>query len=107
MVNPDGVVAGNYRTNLFGYDLNRRWDGGNRYKNLHEASYIKKYFNQLSKTREVAFILDLHGHSRKLFSFFYGNPNTANPAEPRVYPLICSKLGPNLIRFEDSTFMCE
>ena len=35
MVNPDGVVSGNYRTNLFGYDLNRRWDGGNRYKNLH------------------------------------------------------------------------
>lgn len=35
MVNPDGVVAGNYRTNLSGIDLNRRWDGGNRSKNMH------------------------------------------------------------------------
>ena len=35
MINPGGVVCGNYRTNLFGYDLNRRWDGGSRYKNLH------------------------------------------------------------------------
>jgi murein tripeptide amidase MpaA len=26
MVNPDGVYAGNYRTNLYGVDLNRRWD---------------------------------------------------------------------------------
>lgn len=27
MANPDGVVVGNYRTNLFGYDLNRKWEG--------------------------------------------------------------------------------
>lgn len=106
MVNPDGVVAGNYRTNLFGFDLNRRWDGGSR-KTIHEAAYIKRYFVQLSRSREIAFILDLHGHSRKLYSFFYGNPSTSNPIEPRVYPLLCSKLGPNLIRFEDSTFTNE
>jgi murein tripeptide amidase MpaA len=26
MVNPDGVIHGNYRTNLAGVDLNRVWD---------------------------------------------------------------------------------
>lgn len=26
MANPDGVVEGNYRANLLGFDLNRKWD---------------------------------------------------------------------------------
>jgi len=26
MVNVDGVVLGNYRCNMAGYDLNRSWD---------------------------------------------------------------------------------
>lgn len=26
MLNPDGVINGNYRTNLSGSDLNRRWN---------------------------------------------------------------------------------
>lgn len=34
MMNPDGVCAGNYRTNLLGFDLNRRWEGS-KTKNLH------------------------------------------------------------------------
>lgn len=25
MINPDGVIVGNSRCNIFGYDLNRQW----------------------------------------------------------------------------------
>lgn len=30
MLNPDGVIHGNYRTNLAGIDLNRVWDAADR-----------------------------------------------------------------------------
>jgi hypothetical protein len=30
MVNPDGVIFGNYRTNLMGFDLNRKWNESDR-----------------------------------------------------------------------------
>lgn len=30
MINPDGVVIGNYRCNLMGKDLNRKWDGADK-----------------------------------------------------------------------------
>jgi len=29
MINPDGVVRGNYRFSAAGYDLNRKWKGTN------------------------------------------------------------------------------
>ena len=67
---------------------------------------MKRYIAQLSKGREIAFMLDLHGHSRKMFSFFYGNPNPASPIDARLFPLISSKLNPT-IRFEDCTFTTE
>lgn len=31
MLNPDGVIHGNYRTNLAGIDLNRVWDSTDKY----------------------------------------------------------------------------
>lgn len=31
MLNPDGVVAGNYRTSLFGKDLNRTFDQSRKF----------------------------------------------------------------------------
>ena len=37
MLNPDGVVLGNYRCSQLGTDLNRRWDRPNRL--LHPSIY--------------------------------------------------------------------
>lgn len=40
MLNPDGVIYGNYRTSLLGVDLNRRWLRPN--KHLHPTIYYTK-----------------------------------------------------------------
>ena len=45
MLNPDGVIHGNYRCSLSGKDLNRRWK--NPSKNLHpEIFYAKQLISE-------------------------------------------------------------
>lgn len=40
MLNPDGVVHGNYRCSLLGCDLNRKWQIPNKF--LHPTIYYTK-----------------------------------------------------------------
>jgi murein tripeptide amidase MpaA len=64
MLNPDGVINGNYRCSLAGCDLNRRWRIPN--KSLHPIIYqTKKLIRDLHQERGVLLYCDLHGHSRK------------------------------------------
>ena len=42
MLNPDGVIHGNYRSSLSGYDLNRKWE--NPSKHYHAEIYHLKSF---------------------------------------------------------------
>lgn len=64
MLNPDGVIHGNYRCSLAGCDLNRRWK--KPIKKIHPSVYyMKDMIRNLSKEREIKLIVDLHGHSRK------------------------------------------
>lgn len=71
MLNPDGVINGNYRTNLSGNDLNRRWHAPE--PSLHPTIYhAKELIKRIKRVRPVAMVLDLHGHSRKQGIFTYG-----------------------------------
>jgi len=64
MLNPDGVIHGNYRTCLSGSDMNRKWKKPQ--KLLHPTIWhTKDMIRELYKTRKVLFFCDLHGHSRK------------------------------------------
>lgn len=65
MVNIDGVIVGNYRTNLMGYDLNRKWDQYDKNKTFPEVTAVKYYISELNKDKRIKVILDLHGHSKK------------------------------------------
>jgi murein tripeptide amidase MpaA len=40
MMNPDGVIYGNYRCSLLGVDLNRKWVAPNRF--LHPTVFYTK-----------------------------------------------------------------
>ena len=68
MLNPDGVVAGNYRSSFSGDDLNRKYAHPN--KRLHPTiSSLKKL---LKKNSNILAYFDLHGHSTKKSVFLYG-----------------------------------
>lgn len=64
MVNPDGVIHGNSRTNLCGYDVNREWSNKNRERS-NEVHAISSYIEYLNETTDVKYIFDLHSTSKK------------------------------------------
>jgi murein tripeptide amidase MpaA len=71
MLNPDGVINGNYRCSLAGCDLNRRWKAPS--KTLHPTIYYtKQLVINFAKEREMAVFCDFHGHSRRKNIFMYG-----------------------------------
>ena len=101
MLNPDGVINGNYRCSLSGNDLNRRWK--TPIETLHPTIYnLKKIIWQYGK--KIIFYCDFHGHSRKFNSFFYGCNDDADPYMCREFPYIMSQISP-LISYEDCNFM--
>ncbi|GLI68620.1 hypothetical protein VaNZ11_013094 [Volvox africanus] len=71
MLNPDGVVNGNYRCSLAGVDLNRVWDRPIRclYPTVYHS---KRVLQQLAAAGRLALYIDIHGHSTKSDTFFYG-----------------------------------
>lgn len=93
MLNPDGVVNGNYRCSLAGCDLNRRWKAPS--KVLHPCIYYtKQLLQQFSKERDLVVFCDFHGHSRRKSIFMYGCLSPSAPEETRLYPYLMSKICP-------------
>ena len=71
MLNPDGVVVGNYRCNLAGIDLNRVWNEPSR--KLHPTIWhTKELLKAFARERELSLFCDMHGHSHKRDVFVYG-----------------------------------
>ena len=91
MLNPDGVINGNYRCSLAGCDLNRRWKYPS--EQLHPTIYhTKKLISKLAAERPLALYCDLHGHSRRKNIFMYGNNNADCPEQSRLFPFLMSKI---------------
>ena len=72
MLNPDGVIVGNYRCSLVGVDLNRQWIGSSA--KLYPINYhTKLMMKKTQESREIHFFCDFHGHSTGRNVFMYGN----------------------------------
>ena len=101
MMNPDGVLVGNSRTSFAGCDLNRRWGKPNEI--IHPEVYSsKQMITKLSNQRNIAFIIDCHGHFGTFNSLFYCNYKD-NKRTCKLFPYICSKLS-KIINFQQCTF---
>lgn len=70
MANPDGVIHGNSRTNMKGYDINRCWDKNNLFLSV-EIEAINNFIIDLKKTYHISYLIDLHGHSKDFDAFAY------------------------------------
>ena len=102
MLNPDGVINGNYRCSLAGCDLNRRWKFPS--KLLQPTIYnTKRLIKKVHFERKCAMYCDLHGHSRKPNVFMYGCDVKGAPETTRIFPLLLSKISP-LFNFAASRF---
>uniref|UniRef100_A0A3B4ZIQ9 Cytosolic carboxypeptidase 2 n=1 Tax=Stegastes partitus TaxID=144197 RepID=A0A3B4ZIQ9_9TELE len=109
MLNPDGVVVGNYRCSLAGRDLNRY------YKTLLRDSfpcvwYTRNMVERLMAEIDVVLYCDFHGHNRKNNVFMYGCNNRGDASlklHERVFPLMMSKNASNKFSFKSCKFRVQ
>ncbi|XP_070828118.1 cytosolic carboxypeptidase 2 [Chaetodon trifascialis] len=109
MLNPDGVVVGNYRCSLAGRDLNRN------YKTLLRDSFpcvwhTRNMVERLVAETDVALYCDFHGHNRKNNVFMYGCNNRDDASvklHERVFPLMMSKNAANKFSFKSCKFRVQ
>ncbi|UXI20310.1 hypothetical protein NH340_JMT06253 [Sarcoptes scabiei] len=74
MINPDGVINGNTRTDLQANDLNRKWadPSSKLHPTIFHAKSLLQCLHYHSKSKNPVVFIDLHGHSRRHDLFSYG-----------------------------------
>nr|XP_012419928.1 PREDICTED: cytosolic carboxypeptidase 3 [Odobenus rosmarus divergens] len=107
MLNPDGVIVGNYRCSLAGRDLNRNYTSLLK-ESFPSVWYTRNMIRRLMEKREVILYCDLHGHSRKENIFMYGCDGSdrckALYLQQRIFPLMLSKNCPDKFSFSACKF---
>ncbi|XP_073328656.1 cytosolic carboxypeptidase 2 [Pagrus major] len=109
MLNPDGVIVGNYRCSLAGRDLNRY------YKTLLRESFpcvwhTRNMVERLVAEMDVILYCDFHGHNRKNNVFMYGCNNRGDASlklHERVFPLMMSKNASDKFSFKSCKFRVQ
>lgn len=93
MLNPDGVILGNYRSCFAGNDLNRKYKSPD--SRLHPTVFhIKSLLIKAKAEGGLFTFLDLHAHSRKKNVFIYGPHfplHSGKYYKMRVFPKLLSE----------------
>ncbi|CAL8293413.1 unnamed protein product [Boreogadus saida] len=109
MLNPDGVVVGNYRCSLAGRDLNRNYR--TMLKNAFPTVWhTRNMVKRLTAQTDVVLYCDFHGHSRKNNVFMYGCNDRDDPSmqlNERVFPLMMSKNAKDMFSFRSCKFRVQ
>ncbi|XP_069318759.1 cytosolic carboxypeptidase 3 [Eulemur rufifrons] len=107
MLNPDGVIVGNYRCSLAGRDLNRNYTSLLK-ESCPSVWHTRNMIRRLMEKQEVLLYCDLHGHSRKENIFMYGcdgsERSKALYLKQRIFPLMLSKNCPDKFSFSACKF---
>ncbi|KAM6936898.1 cytosolic carboxypeptidase 2 [Xenentodon cancila] len=109
MLNPDGVVVGNYRCSLAGRDLNRNYETVLK-DSFPCVWYTRKMVERLIAEMDVVLYCDFHGHSRKNNAFMYGCNNQGEASlklQERVFPLMMSKNANDKFSFKSCKFRVQ
>ncbi len=99
MLNPDGVVLGNYRCDVSGCDLNRKYVGTDQhlFPNIYNLkAKIRSIINkgQGKGGKKVLAFFDMHAHSKKKCVFIYGPHfplHNENYFKTRIIPKLLSE----------------
>ncbi|XP_048386500.1 cytosolic carboxypeptidase 2-like [Stegostoma tigrinum] len=111
MLNPDGVIVGNYRCSLSARDLNRNYWHPNQ-ELFPTVWHTKKMVEELQKDNYILLYGDLHGHSRKPNAFMYGCSQTGatcqfeilNYLRERIFPWLISQRDPERFDWKSCKF---
>ncbi|XP_066490581.1 cytosolic carboxypeptidase 3 [Tiliqua scincoides] len=111
MLNPDGVIVGNYRCSLAGRDLNRTYRSDLK-ESYPPVWYTRTMIKRVMEERSVLLYCDLHGHSRKENAFMYGCEKREQQEEggylyQRMFPFIMSRNCPDKFSFPDCSFKIQ
>ncbi|KAM7179792.1 cytosolic carboxypeptidase 3 [Macrochelys suwanniensis] len=110
MLNPDGVIVGNYRCSLAGQDLNRNYTSDLK-ESFPSVWYTRNMIRRVMEERDILLYCDLHGHSRKENVFMYGCDSGEQAEVPclhqRIFPLMMSKNCPDKFSFPDCDFKVQ
>ncbi|XP_048731444.2 uncharacterized protein LOC125648400 isoform X14 [Ostrea edulis] len=117
MLNPDGVIVGNYRCSLAARDLNRNYRHP-RKESFPTVWFTKSMMEKILERHDIVLYCDLHGHSRKHNVFMYGNNTSEVETEEgigaaqaylreRLFPWLMSQRSPDKFSFPSCKFQIK